>query len=82
MINLKAKDIEIIKLEAKIFIDIKMQYFGVFDNLILTQFIDLIYTFQTTHHNYKNCIIAKYYEVLGIGYLYNKFINIFFKKYK
>lgn len=68
------------KLEAKVLADMKIGYLNAFDDFTLIQFSGLIYTLKATHHDYGGSIIAKYYEMLGVGHLRNKFVEALFKR--
>lgn len=57
-----------------------IQYLAIFNHFILTQFNVLISALKVSYDDYKKGTIAKYYEMLDRGSLYNKFVNMFFKR--
>lgn len=81
-VSLEARRVKIIKLDTKILVDIKIYYLTFFRNFILAQFSALIYALKINHDNYKKNSAAEYYKIVSINTLYDKFINLFFKKLK
>lgn len=78
--SLEARCIKIIKPKVKVLIVMKIWYLAVFEDFILTQFNALIYTLKTSYDDYRGSTIAEYYEILGIGKLRDKFVEVFFKR--
>lgn len=68
------------KLKVKLLAHIKNWYYDAFFDLTLTQFNDLIYALKASHNSYKGNIAAKYYQMLGINYLRDKFVKTLFEK--
>ena len=77
--SLEARRVESLKPEVKVLVDIKIWYPDAFFDLSLTQFSDLVYI-QTYYFNYRGNTAAKYYEMLGIGYLHDNFIEGLFER--
>lgn len=79
---MEAKHVESIKLKAKVFANTKIWYSNAFLNLILTQFSGLIYVLKASYNGYRRSTAAKYYEILKISYLRNKFVEKLLEKLK
>lgn len=78
--SLKTKNIEDMKPEAKMLANIKIYYLDAFFDLTLIQFNNLIHALKASYDNYRKDTAAKYYKMLGIGHLRDKFVKAFFKK--
>lgn len=76
--SLETRRIENMKPEAKILANMKISYFNIFFDLTLTQFSDLVYILKASHNDYRGSTVTEYYEMLGIGHLYNKFVKALF----
>lgn len=70
------------KPKIKVLVKIKIWYFDTFFILTLTQFNALIHSLKANHDDYKRNITIKYYKILKIGHLYDKFVKKLLKRLK
>ena len=78
--SLEARRVENLKPESKILADIKIWYHDTFFDLTLTQFSNLVHVLKASHVDYEGSTTAKYYEMLGIGHLRDKFVEKLFER--
>lgn len=78
--SLEARHVKTMKPEAKVLADIKIWYPDAFNDFTFTQFSGLIHALKASHDDYRGNTVAKYYKMLDIGSLYNKFVEALFKR--
>lgn len=60
--------------------DIKIWYLDAFFDLTLTQFSNLVHALKASDIKYGGSIGAKYYKILNISHLCDKFVERLFKR--
>ena len=68
-----------LKLEVKILTDMKICYIDTFLDLILIKFSELVYALKASYVEYRRNTAAKYYKMLSIGHLGDKFVETLFE---
>lgn len=78
--SLELRHVESLKPEIKVLVDIKIWYLNAFFDLTLTQFSNLVHASKAGDIKYGGSIITKYYKILNISHLCDKFVERLFEK--
>lgn len=77
---MEPKYVKNLKREAKMMADIKICYPNTFFDLTLIEFSNLVYALKTSYVQYRRNIATKYYKMLSISHLGDKFVEILFER--